>query len=130
MFTIYLLVDLKKNYMETSVKGLIKDSAILCNCEREYFNYETDGINCEITSNNMIYTVEFFSIEDLCNYIDFIKSIKTVIIDSIFYENSILYASNKYLKNLNTNFVNRENIKKTIFENRQLSKFSRLYKLL
>ena len=129
-FTIYLVINLKKNRNIEELKMLIKEGAYNCNCVSEYFNHETEGINCEIKKNNIIYAVEFDNINSLYNYIEYIKSLNIIEIESIYNYNEIIFGSKNYIKSLNTSIIDPEKIKEKISKNKILPQYKKLYKLL
>tara|TARA_Y100000592_G_C5345646_1_gene256382 strand:- start:181 stop:579 length:399 start_codon:yes stop_codon:yes gene_type:complete len=129
-FTIYLVINLKKNRNIEELKMLIKEGAYNCNCISEYFNHETEGINCEIKKNNIIYAVEFDNINNLYNYIEYIKSLNVIEIESIYNYNEIIFGSKNYIKSLNTSIIDPEKIKEKINKNKILPQYKKLYKLL
>lgn len=129
-FTIYIVIDLKKVTRLEELKSILKDSAINLNCEQEYFTYETEGINNMITKNNIIYVVEFDNIENLQQYVEFIKSLSKIKIELVCERDNILYMSRQYNKSLDTNIVDREEIEKKIEKYRNSNRYTRLYKLL
>ena len=129
-FTIYIVIDLKKVTRLEELKSILKDSAINLNCEQEYFTYETEGINNMITKNNIIYVVEFDNIENLQQYVEFIKSLSKIKIELVCERDNILYMSRQYNKSLDTNIADREEIEKKIEKYRNSNRYTRLYKLL
>lgn len=129
-FTIYLVINLKKNKNIEELKMFMKEGAYNCNCVSEYFNHETEGINCEIKKNNIIYAVEFDNINSLYNYIGYIKSLNVIEIESIYNYNEIIFGSKNYIKSLNTSIVDPEKIKEKINKNKILPQYKKIYKLL
>ena len=129
-YSIHLVIDLKQTSSIEELKNIVRDSAINLNCTQEYFSHETEGINSTIKRNNIIYVIEFETIENLEKYIEFIKRLQKVKIELICERNSIMYMSNQYRKSLDDNIVDHKEIEKKIEKYRNNNKYSILYKLL
>tara|TARA_R110002012_G_C11449503_1_gene591566 strand:- start:392 stop:790 length:399 start_codon:yes stop_codon:yes gene_type:complete len=129
-FTIYLVINLKKAKNIEALKSLMKDGAYNSNCTTEYFSHETEGKNCEIIKNNIVYAVEFNNIVDLLNYIVYIKTFEKIEIESVYDNNEIIYGSKNYIKSLDQNMINPEIIKQKINKNKLLSQYKKIYNLL
>lgn len=129
-YSIHLVIDLKQTSSIEELKNIVRDSAINLNCTQEYFSHETEGINSTIKRNNIIYVIEFETIENLEKYVEFIKRLQKVKIELICERNSIMYMSNQYRKSLDDNIVDHKEIEKKIEKYRNNNKYSILYKLL
>ena len=129
-FTIYLVIDLKSTTSLEYFKNILRDGAINLNCVQEYFTHETEGINCTIKKNNIIYVAEFENIENLQQYIKFIKTFSKVKIELVCERDNIIYMSKQYQKSLDNNIIDREKIEKNIEKYKSNNKYNRLYKLL
>lgn len=129
-YSIHLVIDLKKTSSVEDLKNIMRDSAINLSCSHEYFSHETEGINCTIKKNNIIYVVEFETIENLQNYIDFVKSINEIKIELVCERDTIIYMSRQYRKLLDSNIVDVREIEKKIDDYKNNNRYNRLYKLL
>lgn len=129
-YSIHLVVDLKKTSSLEDLKNIMRDSAISLNCSHEYFMHETEGINCTIKKNNIVYIVEFENIENLQKYIEFIKTLQKINIELICERDVIIYMSRQYRKTLDSNIVNIMEIEKKIDDYKNNNRYNRIYKLL
>ena len=129
-YTIYLILDLKKITSLEDIKNIMRDSAKNLNCSQEYFTHETEGINCKITQNKLIYVVEFEKLENLQYYIEFIKSINKIKIELICEQDTIIYMSRQYKKSIDSNIIDEKELEKIINNYKNNNKYNRLYKLL
>ena len=118
-FSISLVINLKNSNF-TFIENLIKDSAENCNVSSIYYDFELEGINKYIKKNNKIIILDFNEEINIINFLKFIINIKEINIEYIYYENSILYCSKKYLnstskslheKNILINNINKNNNK-------------------
>ena len=130
-YTIYQVINL----MNTSsclehLKNILRDSATNLNCKQEYFTHETEGINCTITKNNIIYVAEFENIDNLQQYVEFTKTLTKVKIELICESDVIIYMSKQYEKTLDTNSIDKKSIQKKIEKYKTNNKYNKLYKLL
>tara|TARA_Y100000816_G_scaffold285470_1_gene265160 strand:+ start:1171 stop:1569 length:399 start_codon:yes stop_codon:yes gene_type:complete len=129
-FSISIIINLINNSNHLYYENLIYDSAYNCNCSTIYNDFELEGINNYIKKNNIIKIIEFDYISDLCNFINFIKVIRELIIETIYNDNSILYCSKQYINNLDKNLYNKNNIMLLINKNKENKKYKEIYKSL
>lgn len=129
--TISLNQNLKKNNEHLQVENLIYDIVNNTNCYNIYNDFELDGINNYIKNNNKIYIIEYDNIDYFINFLTFINSIikknKNLYIEYIYNDNSILYASNKYLNNRNENNVTKIELLKNIENNKNNNLYKKIY---
>ena len=113
-FSIAINIKIKNNTNLSSCENLIYDIANNLNNINIYYDYELEGINKFIKKSNKIMIIEFDNKNNLYNFIKIIKTIKEFMkeftIDYIYNEDIILYASNKYLNNLQNNFVSKNEL--------------------
>ena len=129
-YTLYLVINLKKTTALDRLKQLIKDSALNCECESEYFTHETEGTNNKITKNNMIYVVTFAHQQNIESYIEFIRTIHEIEIESIFHNDIIIYGSKNYIKSLNQETQNPEKIKNQLTKSRENPTYKKIFSLV
>tara|TARA_X000000368_G_scaffold389349_1_gene351630 strand:- start:1208 stop:1612 length:405 start_codon:yes stop_codon:yes gene_type:complete len=128
-FNISIIINLKKSNM-SNIEDIIKESSINCNVKSIYYDYDIEGINNYIKKNNKIIILEFDNEENFINFLKFIINIKELTIEYIYYENSILYCSNKYLNNISETLHNKKKILNTIEENKKSNNYKKIYNIL
>ena len=128
-FNISIIINLKKSNM-SNIEDIIKESSINCNVKSIYYDYDIEGINNYIKKNNKIIILEFDNEENFINFLKFIINIKELTIEYIYYENSILYCSNKYLNNISETLHNKKKILNTIEENKKWNNYKKIYNIL
>ena len=129
-YTLYLVINLKKTTALDTLKQLIRDSAKNCECESEYFTHETEGTNNQITKNNIIYIATFTNQQNLESYIEFIKTINEIEIESIFHNDIIIYGSKNYIKSLNRETQDPEKIKNQLLKMRETPQYKKIFIIL
>ena len=129
-YTLYLVINLKKTTALDTLKQLIRDSAQNCECDSEYFTHETEGTNNRITKNNIIYIVTFTIQQNLESYIDFIKTIHEIEIESIFHNDIIVYGSKNYLKSLNHELQDPQLIKNQLSKSHKNTNYKSLFDVI
>ena len=129
-YNIAINIKLKNNLNVSGNENLIYDIANNLNSKHIYYDYELEGINKYIKKNNKIMIIEFENNNDLYNFIKIIKTIKIIIIDYIYYENNIIYASKNYLNNLNDNFISKNELINKIEKNKLNNDFKNIINLL
>ena len=108
-FTISLIINLKK-YNAINTENIIKESSQNCNVSSIYYDFDLEGINKYIKKNNKIIILEFEEITDLINFLKFITLIREILIEYIYYENSILYSTKNYLDEVSKTLHNKNNL--------------------
>tara|TARA_Y100000389_G_C17328036_1_gene446567 strand:+ start:399 stop:803 length:405 start_codon:yes stop_codon:yes gene_type:complete len=129
-YSISIIINLKKNNNITNTYDLVVDIAKNCNTTNIYEDYELNGINNYIKTNNTIIIFDFESSKNIEDFLTIIVSLKSISIEYIFNENIIIYASNKYLNNLSKSLHNKKTIMETIDNNKKNSNYFKIYKLL
>jgi len=129
-YILYLVINLKKTTALDTLKQLIKDSALNCECESEYFTHETEGTNNKITKNNIIYVVTFAHQQNINLYIEFIRTIHEIEIESIFHNDIIIHGSKNYIKSLNQETQNPEKIKNQLTKSRENQFYKKIFSLI
>ena len=129
-YNIAINIKLKNNSNVSGNENLIYDIANNLNSKDIYYDYELEGVNKYIKKNNKIMIIEFENNNDLYNFIKIIKTIKIIIIDYIYYENNIIYASKNYLNNLNDNFISKNELINKIEKNKLNNDFKNIVNLL
>ena len=129
MYNISIIIDIKKTSVTCS-ENIIIDAANNCNVCNTHNDYELEGINKYIKTNNKIVVLEFDNINDICNFIEFIKTMREIKIEYIYYNNNILYASNKYINSLNKELYNKKDFINSILKNKENIKYKQLYNYL
>ena len=74
--------------------------------------------------------LEFDIIKDICDFIEFIKTMREIKIEYIYDNNNILYASNKYINSLNKELYNKKDFINNILKNKESIKYKQLYNCL
>ena len=128
-FTISLIIDLKK-CNPTNTENIIKESSQNCNVISSYYDFDLEGINKYIKKNNKIIILEFEEIIDLLNFLKFITLMREILIEYIYYENSILYSTKNYLDKLSKTLYNKNTLINKIECNKKNNKFKKIYDLL
>ena len=129
MYNISIIIDIKKT-SATCSENIIIDAANNCNVCNTYNDYELEGINKYIKTNNKIVVLEFDNINDICNFIEFIKTMREIKIEYIYYNNNILYASNKYINSLNKELYNKKDFINSILKKKENIKYKQKYNYL
>ena len=129
-YSVSIIIRLKNQNNHLFFENLIHEASSECNNISIYEDYELEGINNYIKKNNKIIIVEFEGENDVCNFISFIKTIKELDIEYIYYENSILYGSKKYLNSIDKNLCDKKNLETLIETNKKNDKFKKIYNTL
>ncbi len=129
-YSISLILDLKKNSNTFNIEELIKNIAHNCNSCNNYDDYNLDGINKYIRTNEKIMIFEFDEISELLIFLEIIITIKEIKIEYIYYENSLIYASKKYLNNLDKNLFDKKQLEFTIEKNKNNYKYKNIYNII
>ena len=129
MYNISIIIDIK-NSQPNVYENIIIHSGNNCNASNIYDDYELEGINKYIKTNNKILILEFDNIKDICDFIKFIKTLREIKIEYIYYNNNILYASNKYINSLNKELYNKKDFINIISKNKEIAKYKQLYNCL
>lgn len=129
-YSISIIINLINSSNHLYYENLIHDSAHNCNCTTIYNDFELEGINNYIKKNNIIKIIEFDYINDCCNFINFIKVIKELTIETIYNENNILYCTKQYINNLDKNLYDKNNVMLLINKNKENQKYKEIYKSL
>ncbi len=128
-FTISLIINLKK-CNATNTENIIKESSQNCNVSSIYYDFDLEGINKYIKKNNKIIILEFEEEIDLLNFLKFINLMREILIEYIYYENSILYCTKNYLDELSKTLHNKNNLLDKIECNKKNNKFKKIYDTL
>ena len=111
-YIIEIAFDIRLHRQVESYKSYLESIALDCHCTELYFLYEIEG-NRSITRNHCI-LVTTFDEESLVNVARYIRNVKKLaIIESVSKNNILLYASARYLMQINKQQVKeyRERIK-------------------
>ena len=127
VFSISIVINIKNQSNHFFLENLLYEAAENCNMLSLYNDHEIEGINKHIKKHNSIICIEFEIQNELINFIKFVKTIKQLQIESIYKNNSILFASEKYLNSVNTMLYDKNELKKTIKENHQQEQYKDLY---
>lgn len=95
-----------------------------------FCDYELEGINNYIKKNNQIIIIEFDGIKNISNFISLVKPVDNVNIEYIYHDNSILYASAKYLNNLNSLTQDKVALENQIIQNKSNPDYKPIYSIL
>lgn len=125
-YSISVILDLKKSNCLT-LESLIYDIASNLNRSSIFSDYEVEGINNYIKKNNQIIIIEFEYIKNISDFIKIIKPIDKINIEYIYHDNNILYASSKYLNNLNNLTQNKTELKNKIIQNKSNQDYKAIY---
>ena len=128
-FSISLIINLKKSNI-TEMENIIKESSQNCNVTNIYYDFDLEGINNNIKTNNKIIILEYDNELNFINFLKFIKLIQEIIIEYIYYDNNILYCSKKYLNNLEKTLHNKDDIINIILNNKKNINFKNIYNTL
>ena len=128
-FTISLIINLKK-CNASNTENIIKESSQNCNVSSIYYDFDLEGINKYIKKNNKIIILEFEKEIDIINFLKFITLIKGILIEYIYYENSILYSSKKYLDEVSKTLHNKNDLLDKIESNKKNNNFKKIYNTL
>ena len=127
VFSISIVINIKNQSNHFFLENLLYEAAENCNMLSLYNDHEIEGINKHIKKHKSIICIEFEIQNELINFIKFVKTIKQLQIESIYKNNSILFASEKYLNSVNTMLYDKNELKKTIKENHQQEQYKDLY---
>ena len=128
-FTISLIINLKK-YNASNTENIIKESSQNCNVSSIYYDFDLEGINKYIKKNNKIIILEFEKEIDIINFLKFITLMREILIEYIYYENSILYSSKKYLDEVSKTLHNKNDLLDKIESNKKNNNFKKIYNTL
>ena len=128
VFSISLVINLKNNQDHTCIENIILDSARNLNTINIFYDYELSGINNYIKNNNKIIIIEFDHEESSYEFCKFVKTLKKVYIEYVYYENNIIYGCNKYI-NAKNNLINKYDLLNKIEDYKLNNKNSRLLTL-
>ena len=128
-FTISLIINLKK-CNATNTENIIKESSQNCNVSSIYYDFDLEGINKYIKKNNKIIILEFEEQIDLINFLKFITLMKEILIEYIYYENSILYSTKNYLDEVSKTLHNKNKLLDKIESNKKNDNFKKIYNIL
>ena len=129
-YTISLIINLKNKNNGTELENLIKDSSINCNSSSNYSDFNLEGINNYVKTNDKVIILEFEEMNNILNFIEFIRTIKDIKIEYIYNNNNILFATKKYLENLDRNLHNKKEIIDIINKNKLNNKYNKIYDLI
>lgn len=127
IFSISIIIKLKNDKNHFFLESIVNEAAENCNKINLYKDHEVEGINKHIKKHNLIIIIEFEIQNDLINFIKFIKTIKELQIESIYINNTILFATDKYLNSVNTMLHDKNELIKTIKSNQQQERYKDLY---
>ena len=127
IFSISIIIKLKNDKNHFFLESIVNEAAENCNKINLYKDHELEGINKHIKKHNLIIIIEFEIQNDLINFIKFIKTIKELQIESIYINNTILFATDKYLNSVNTMLHDKNKLIKTIKSNQQQEQYKDLY---
>ena len=128
-FSISLIINLKK-CNGSNTENIVKESSQNCNVSSIYYDFDLEGINKYIKKNNKIIILEFDEEIDLINFLKFITSMREILIEYIYYENSILYSSKNYLVEVSKRLHNKNNLLDKIEANKKNDNFKKIYDVL
>ena len=128
-FSISLIINLKKSNI-SEMENVIKESSQNCNVTNIYYDFDLEGINKNIKKNNKIMILEYDNELNFINFLKLIKLLKEITIEYIYYDNSILYCSKKYLSNLEKTLHNKDEIINIILNNKKNINFKNIYNIL
>ena len=118
MFIISLILDFKKLKEISITESIIYDAAYNSEVSNIYEDYELEGINKHIKSNNKIIISEFENIDNFIIFLKFIKSTKFIDIEYIYKDNNILYVKKNYINKLDKHLYSKEKIIKILNNNK------------
>tara|TARA_Y100000741_G_scaffold337993_1_gene297726 strand:- start:3917 stop:4321 length:405 start_codon:yes stop_codon:yes gene_type:complete len=128
-FSISLIINLKRRNI-SSYENIIKEASQNCNVSSIFYDFDMEGINNYIKKNNKIIILGFDKEIDFINFLKFIINIKELIIEYIYYENSILYCSKEYLNNISNTLHNKTNLLNKIELNKNSNNYKKIYDIL
>jgi hypothetical protein len=128
-FSISLIINLKK-CDASNTENIIKESSQNCNVSSIYYDFDLEGINKYIKKNNKIIILEFEQQIDLINFLKFITLMREILIEYIYYNNSILYSSKNYLVEVSKRLHNKNNLLDKIESNKKNDNFKKIYDIL
>lgn len=117
-FSISLIINLKSSNI-CELENLIKDSGQNSNVNHIYYDYELEGINNHIKKNNKMIILEFEDEENFIIFLKFIKTIKELKIEYIYYNNSIIYCSKKYFNSISDREYDKTKLINSIENNKK-----------
>lgn len=129
-YSISIIIDLKKNNNISNTENLLREIGYNCKTINIYEDYQLDGINKYIRTNYKILIFEFEMIDNIENFLELIVSFRNVKIEYIYYENSALYVSKKYLNDLSNTTSDKKKIEDTIEKNKIKREYNKIYSLL
>jgi hypothetical protein len=128
-FSISLIINLKK-CDASNTENIIEESSQNCNVSSIYYDFDLEGINKYIKKNNKIIILEFEEQIDLINFLKFITLMREILIEYIYYDNSILYSSKNYLVEVSKRLHNKNNLLDKIESNKKNDNFKKIYDIL
>jgi len=128
-FIISLIINLKNSNM-INAEELIKEASQNCNVNSIYYDFDLEGINNYIKKNNKIIILDFNEEIDFINFLKFIITIKKIKIEYIYYENTILYCSKKYLDGISVTLHDKNNLLNKIEYNKANNNYKKIYNIL
>ncbi len=113
-----------------NAEELIKEASQNCNVNSIYYDFDLEGINNYIKKNNKIIILDFNEEIDFINFLKFIITIKKIKIEYIYYENTILYCSKKYLDGISVTLHDKNNLLNKIEYNKANNNYKKIYNIL
>ena len=134
-FSISITIDLKNNPNSSLAENILKDAAQNCNSINSYDDYDLEGTNNYVKTNNKVQIYEFDHQFDLTNFMKFIKNatntfLYKIQIESIYKNNSIIYASKHYLNDISKTMHSKEDIIAVIEENKKFPDLKEIYNII
>ena len=126
-YTISLIINLKNNSNHSQLENIIYESGNNCNATNIFDDYELEGINKYIKTNNKIIILEFYNKSSFCTFLKFIKTIKQIGIEYIYESNNILYATKRYLNSTNNSLQNKTCLTQKIEKNKLKNDYKDIY---
>lgn len=127
-YIICLSINLKNTGLSYNY-DVIMNAANNTYCNSIYTDYELEGINNYIKKNKMIIVIEYDLIDSFLNFLKFIIKIRDISIDYIYYDNTIIYYSIKYINSMDKT-INNTDMKKKIKNSIESNKYNDIYKIL
>lgn len=129
-YTISIILNLKSLINITHTEDLIYDAGNNCKSTNIFSDFNLEGVNNYIKTNNKIIILEFDLIENLISFIKFIILIREIKIETIYQDNNILYAEKKYINTLDKSLHDKDELQKIININKNKVEFKELYNLI
>tara|TARA_B100001093_G_C26770771_1_gene990094 strand:- start:1178 stop:1579 length:402 start_codon:yes stop_codon:yes gene_type:complete len=129
-YSISVIINLKNNNNISNTDSLLKEIGVNCNTINIYEDYELNGINKYIKSNSKIIILEFDFLRDIENFLEIIIGFNDLKIEYIYHDNSIIYASTKFLNNLKKSIHSKIKIENILNENKSKITYKNIYKTL